>query len=141
VTVHVEASRHLHRVLQELGNMKTRAGNAVVRGVALNPGTPSRRWSRFSTWLSSPSCCLSTPGGAASASYRRRSGALGPQGSSSSAAGAWSCSGSTADHARQRGGRRGDGRRPDRHRSAVFDGGDAGANLRQMAATRPAGVA
>ena len=40
VTVHVEASRHPHRVLQELGNMKTRAGGAVFRGVALNPGTP-----------------------------------------------------------------------------------------------------
>jgi ribulose-phosphate 3-epimerase len=40
VTVHVEAGRHPHRVLQELGNMKTRAGDAVVRGVALNPGTP-----------------------------------------------------------------------------------------------------
>jgi ribulose-phosphate 3-epimerase len=40
VTVHVEASRHPHRVLQELGSMKTRAGGAVVRGVALNPGTP-----------------------------------------------------------------------------------------------------
>jgi len=40
VTVHVEASRHPHRVLQELGSMKTHAGGAVVRGVALNPGTP-----------------------------------------------------------------------------------------------------
>lgn len=40
VTVHVEANRHPHRVLQELGGMKTREGNAVVRGVALNPGTP-----------------------------------------------------------------------------------------------------
>lgn len=40
VTVHVEASRHPHRVLQDLGNMRTRAGDAVFRGVALNPGTP-----------------------------------------------------------------------------------------------------
>lgn len=40
VTVHAEASRHPHRVLQELGAMKTREGKAVVRGVALNPSTP-----------------------------------------------------------------------------------------------------
>ena len=40
LTVHVEATRHPHRVLQELGTMKTREGKAVVRGVALNPGTP-----------------------------------------------------------------------------------------------------
>ena len=40
VTVHVEAGRHPHRVLQELGSMKTRAGGAIVRGIALNPGTP-----------------------------------------------------------------------------------------------------
>ena len=40
VTVHAEASRHPHRVLQELGAMKTREGQAVVRGVALNPSTP-----------------------------------------------------------------------------------------------------
>ena len=40
LTVHVEATRHPHRVLQELETMKTRAGRAVVRGVALNPGTP-----------------------------------------------------------------------------------------------------
>jgi len=42
VTVHVEASRHLHRVLQQLGSM-TNANDptrGIVRGVALNPGTP-----------------------------------------------------------------------------------------------------
>jgi ribulose-phosphate 3-epimerase len=34
VTFHVEATHHAHRVLQSL------AGRDVVRGVALNPGTP-----------------------------------------------------------------------------------------------------
>ena len=34
VTFHVEATRHPHRVLQRL------AGRGVVRGLALNPGTP-----------------------------------------------------------------------------------------------------
>lgn len=34
VTVHVESTRHPHRVVQSL------AGAGVVRGVALNPGTP-----------------------------------------------------------------------------------------------------
>lgn len=34
VTFHVESTRHPHRVLQSL------AGSGVVRGVALNPGTP-----------------------------------------------------------------------------------------------------
>lgn len=34
ITFHVESTRHPHRVLQEL------AGRGVVRGVALNPGTP-----------------------------------------------------------------------------------------------------
>ncbi len=34
VSFHVEATRHPHRVLQRL------AGSGVVRGVALNPGTP-----------------------------------------------------------------------------------------------------
>jgi ribulose-phosphate 3-epimerase len=34
VTVHVESSRHPHRVLQSL------AGSGVIRGLALNPGTP-----------------------------------------------------------------------------------------------------
>ena len=42
VTVHVESSRHVHQALRRLGEM----GNAndpqrgIVRGVALNPGTP-----------------------------------------------------------------------------------------------------
>lgn len=40
VTVHVESTRHPHRVLQELGAMRTRAGEHITRGVALNPGTP-----------------------------------------------------------------------------------------------------
>jgi ribulose-phosphate 3-epimerase len=39
VTVHVEAGRHPHRVLQALASMKTQAGAAVTRGIALNPGT------------------------------------------------------------------------------------------------------
>jgi ribulose-phosphate 3-epimerase len=34
VTTHIEATRHPHRVLQSL------AGSGVIRGVALNPGTP-----------------------------------------------------------------------------------------------------
>jgi ribulose-phosphate 3-epimerase len=34
LTFHVESTRHPHRVLQSLG------GTGVVRGVALNPGTP-----------------------------------------------------------------------------------------------------
>jgi ribulose-phosphate 3-epimerase len=34
VTVHVESTRHVHRVLQEL------AGAGVTRGIAVNPGTP-----------------------------------------------------------------------------------------------------
>ncbi len=42
VTVHVESSRHIHRVLQSLGAM-TNANDpkrGIARGVALNPGTP-----------------------------------------------------------------------------------------------------
>jgi ribulose-phosphate 3-epimerase len=35
LTFHVEATRHPHRILQSL------AGTGVVRGVALNPGTPT----------------------------------------------------------------------------------------------------
>lgn len=41
ITVHVESCRHVHRVLQNLGEM-TNANNAargILRGVALNPGT------------------------------------------------------------------------------------------------------
>ena len=42
VTVHVEASRHIPRVLQQLGQMANANDPArgLVRGVALNPGTP-----------------------------------------------------------------------------------------------------
>jgi len=42
VTVHVEAERHIHRVLQELGSMRNANDPArgLVRGLALNPGTP-----------------------------------------------------------------------------------------------------
>jgi ribulose-phosphate 3-epimerase len=36
VTVHAESTRHLHRTLQELTELST----AVLRGVAINPGTP-----------------------------------------------------------------------------------------------------
>jgi len=42
VTVHVESGEHVHRVLQELGSL-TNANDperGIVRGVALNPGTP-----------------------------------------------------------------------------------------------------
>jgi ribulose-phosphate 3-epimerase len=41
VTVHVESTRHVHRVLQALGSM-TNANDpdrGIVRGIALNPGT------------------------------------------------------------------------------------------------------
>lgn len=42
VTVHVESTRHIHRVLQALGKMKNAndESKGIVRGVALNPGTP-----------------------------------------------------------------------------------------------------
>jgi ribulose-phosphate 3-epimerase len=42
VTVHVESSRHVHRVLQKLEAMTNAndAGRGILRGVALNPGTP-----------------------------------------------------------------------------------------------------
>ena len=42
ITVHVESCRHIHRVLQKLGQM-TNANNpdrGILRGIALNPGTP-----------------------------------------------------------------------------------------------------
>jgi ribulose-phosphate 3-epimerase len=42
ITVHVESGRHIHRVLQKLGEM-TNANDpnrGILRGVALNPGTP-----------------------------------------------------------------------------------------------------
>ena len=42
ITVHVESDRHIHRVLQALGTMKNanHPDRGLVRGVALNPGTP-----------------------------------------------------------------------------------------------------
>jgi ribulose-phosphate 3-epimerase len=42
VTIHVESTRHPHRVLQALGAMKNAndPSRGIVRGVALNPGTP-----------------------------------------------------------------------------------------------------
>ena len=42
ITVHVESCRHIHRVLQKLGDM-TNVNNpdrGILRGIALNPGTP-----------------------------------------------------------------------------------------------------
>lgn len=49
VTVHVEAAVHIHRVLQRLGDMEHAqgVGLGVVRGLALNPGTPLE-------WLTQP---------------------------------------------------------------------------------------
>ncbi len=49
ITVHVEAAVHIHRVLQRLGDMQHSAGpeRGVVRGLALNPGTPLE-------WLTEP---------------------------------------------------------------------------------------
>jgi ribulose-phosphate 3-epimerase len=40
VTVHVESTRHPHRVLQALGSISTPDGGRVTRGIAFNPGTP-----------------------------------------------------------------------------------------------------
>ncbi len=42
ITVHVEAAVHIHRVLQRLGTLEnaSRPGEGIVRGLALNPGTP-----------------------------------------------------------------------------------------------------
>ena len=42
VTIHAESTRHPHRVLQALGSMKNAndPSRGLVRGVALNPGTP-----------------------------------------------------------------------------------------------------
>jgi ribulose-phosphate 3-epimerase len=42
VTVHVESCEHIHRVLQQLGGLRNAndAGRGVMRGIALNPGTP-----------------------------------------------------------------------------------------------------
>jgi len=42
ITVHVESCRHVHRLLQKLGQM-TNANDpnrGILRGIALNPGTP-----------------------------------------------------------------------------------------------------
>jgi ribulose-phosphate 3-epimerase len=40
VTVHAESTRHLHRTLQELTGLAAAGPGAVLRGVAINPGTP-----------------------------------------------------------------------------------------------------
>jgi len=40
VTVHAESTRHLHRTLQELTELAAAGPGAVLRGVAINPGTP-----------------------------------------------------------------------------------------------------
>lgn len=42
ITVHVESCSHIHRVLQKLGEMTNAndPGRGVLRGIALNPGTP-----------------------------------------------------------------------------------------------------
>ena len=42
VTIHPDATAHPHRVLQELGGMENAndAARGLIRGVALNPGTP-----------------------------------------------------------------------------------------------------
>ncbi len=42
LTVHVESCQHIHRVLQELGEMTNanEPARGILRGIALNPGTP-----------------------------------------------------------------------------------------------------
>ena len=42
ITIHAESCRHPHRVLQQLGKMENanQAARGLIRGVALNPGTP-----------------------------------------------------------------------------------------------------
>jgi ribulose-phosphate 3-epimerase len=42
LTVHLEAAVHIHRVLQRMGTLENanRAGEGIVRGLALDPGTP-----------------------------------------------------------------------------------------------------
>jgi len=49
ITVHLESAVHIHRVLQRLGSLEHRdgAGRGIVRGLALNPGTPLE-------WLTAP---------------------------------------------------------------------------------------
>jgi ribulose-phosphate 3-epimerase len=40
VTVHAEATRHLHRTLQELAALADRQDRRILRGVGISPGTP-----------------------------------------------------------------------------------------------------
>lgn len=42
ITVHVESCRHIHRVLQKLGEMTNAndSNRGILRGIGLNPGTP-----------------------------------------------------------------------------------------------------
>ena len=40
ITVHVESDVHIHRVLHEIQLASTSASREVIRGIALNPGTP-----------------------------------------------------------------------------------------------------
>jgi ribulose-phosphate 3-epimerase len=49
ITVHLESAVHIHRVLQRLGDLPHAAGpdSGIVRGLALNPGTPLE-------WLTPP---------------------------------------------------------------------------------------
>ncbi len=49
ITVQVESAIHIHRVLQHLGSMEHASGpgRGLVRGLALNPGTPLE-------WLAAP---------------------------------------------------------------------------------------
>ncbi len=49
ITVHLESAVHIHRVLQRLGSLEHSAGpgRGIVRGLALNPGTPLE-------WLTAP---------------------------------------------------------------------------------------
>jgi len=45
ITIHAESCRHPHRVLEQLGKMENanQAARGLIRGVALNPGTPLAR--------------------------------------------------------------------------------------------------
>ena len=40
ITVHAEATRHLHRTLQELAALAQRHDRRILRGVGISPGTP-----------------------------------------------------------------------------------------------------
>jgi ribulose-phosphate 3-epimerase len=42
ITIHVESCRHIHRVLQKLGDFTNinDSNRGILRGIALNPGTP-----------------------------------------------------------------------------------------------------